>query len=495
MTGARLIVEEYLKTIEEVIASGPYKDDWDTFTDFEVPSWFSRAKFGIFVHWGIYTMPENSNEWYSRNMYIKGMPAYEHHIKTYGNQKDFGYKDFIPVFTGEGFDPVEWIRLFKEAGAKYVMPVAEHHDGFQMYKSSISHYNSWEMGPHRDILGEIRAAAEKEGLVFCTSSHRAEHWFFMGHGKEFDSDIKDPLKRGDFYWPAMPEPDNNDLFSRPYPSEEYLNDWLVRTCEIIDRYKPRILYFDWWIQHEAFRPWLKKLAAYYYNRGIEWGERTAISYKHDAMMFGSGITDIERGKFADPKPYVWQTDTSIARNSWCYTDTLDYKTSKEIIHNLIDVVSKNGNLLLNVGPRADGSIPEQDVKILQEIGAWLQVNGDAIYDSKVWHKSAEGPTKEIEGQFTEACVKEYTKEDFRFTVHGSSLYAFALNYPSNGSIVIRSLAASKDQNLPEFHGIISGISILGFDELPVWSKSPEGLSITTKTVQSDWPVVIRIKMK
>jgi alpha-L-fucosidase len=205
--------------------------------------------------------------------------------------------------------------------------------------------------------------------------------------------------------------------------------------------------------------------------------------------------DIERGKFADSKPYAWQTDTSIARNSWCYTDTLDYKTSKEILHNMIDVVSKNGNMLLNVGPRADGSIAQQDVKILKEIGAWLLVNGEAIYDSKVWRKSAEGPTKEIEGHFTDATVKEYTKEDFRFTVHGSSLYVFALQYPSNGSIVIRSLAEPKDHNLPEFHGIISGISILGFDELPVWSKSTEGLSITTKTVQSDWPVVIRIKMK
>ena len=488
-------MEEYLRIIDEVIAEGPYKDDWDTFTGFEVPSWFSKAKFGIFVHWGLYTVPENSNEWYSRNMYIEGMPAYEHHIKTYGRQKDFGYKDFIPMFTGEGFDPSAWIRLFKEAGAKYVLPVAEHHDGFQMYRSSISHFNSWEMGPHRDILGEIKTAAEKEGLVFCTSSHRAEHWFFMGHGKEFDSDIRDPLQRGDFYWPAMPEPDNDDLFSLPYPTEEFLNDWLVRTCEMIDLYRPRILYFDWWIQHEAFKPYLKKLAAYYYNRGIEWDEPVVIAYKHDSMMFGSGIVEVERGKFADPKPYVWQTDTSIARNSWCYTDTLDYKTAKEIVHNMIDVVSKNGNMLLNVGPRADGSITEQDTKILKKIGAWLQVNGEAIFDSKVWRKSAEGPTKEIEGQFTEAGVKKYTKEDFRFTVRGNSLYVFALHYPSNGKVLIRSLADSKDQNQPEFHGIISGISILGFDEIPTWSKSPEGLSLTTKTVQSDMPVVIRIKLK
>ncbi|HEX3020967.1 MAG TPA: alpha-L-fucosidase [Lachnospiraceae bacterium] len=487
-------MKDYLQVINEVIANGKYKDTWDSLMQFEVPNWFRKAKFGIFIHWGLYSVPANSNEWYSRNMYIKGMPAFEHHVKTYGPQNEFGYKDFIPLFKAEKFNAAEWAKAFKDAGAKYIFPVAEHHDGFQMYKSEISHFNAYEMGPKRDVLGELKEAFDKEGITFCTSSHRAEHWFFMGHGKEFDSDIKDPMEKGDFYWPAMPEPDNQDLFSDPYPNEEFLEDWLVRTCEIIDNYKPKALYFDWWIQHEAFKPYLRKVAAYYYNRAEEWGVEVAITYKHDAFMFGSGIVEIERGKFADQKPYYWQTDTAVAKNTWCYTEENDYKESREIICDLIDIVSKNGNMLLNVGPKADGTIPEGDTKILREIGAWLDVNGEAIFDSKVWRKSGEGPTKVEEGQFQDNQQATYTGEDIRFTVRGSYLYAAFLNYPADGKAMIHSLVEAKDQNKPEFHGIIRDVEVLGFEEKPVWSRSEEGLSIQTTTVKSEYPVVVKIKI-
>jgi alpha-L-fucosidase len=487
--------QKYLALVDRVIAQGPYSADWDSLAKAKQPDWFNEQRLGIFMHWGLYSVPANSNEWYSRNMYIKGMPAYEHHIKTYGPQNEFGYKDFIPLFQAENFDPKEWICLFREAGAGYICPVAEHHDGFQMYESELSHWNAKEMGPKRDVIGELKQAAEEEGLVFCTSSHRAEHWFFMGHGKEFDSDIKEPMKKGDFYWPAMPEPDNQDLFSEPYPTAEYLDDWLARTAEIIVKYRPKFLYFDWWVQHDAFKPYLKKLAAFYYNCGAEWGTDVQICYKHDAMMFGTGIVEVERGGFAEAKPYRWQTDTAVARNSWCYTDTLDYKGSEEIIQTLVDVVSKNGNLLLNIGPKSDGTIPDGDRKILTDLGDWMKVNREAVTGVKTWRKAMEGPVHNAEGQFQDAKTLSYTSEDYRFTVGHGNIYACCMKCPRDGEFLIRSLKNSADQNVPEFHGIIEQVDVLGFTGPVEWSVDGDGLHLSAPGVTGDFPVVVRVKIK
>lgn len=487
--------QKYLKMIEEVNAEGPFCPDWDSLMESHIPAWFSKEKFGIFMHWGLYSVAANSNEWYSRNMYIKGMPAYEHHIKTYGPQKDFGYKDFIPMFKAEKFNPDEWIKLFKDAGAGYIFPVAEHHDGFQMYESELSHWNAKEMGPKRDVVGELKAAAEAEGLQFCTSTHRAEHWFFMSHGKEFDSDIKEPMQKGDFYWPAMPEQDPEDLFSNPYPTEEFLDDWIARTAEIIVKYQPKLLYFDWWIQHEAFKPYLKKLVAFYYNMGKKWGVDVAVCYKHDAMAFGSGIVEVERGGFADAKPYTWQTDTAVAHNSWCYTDTLDYKTGRDIIVNLVDVVSKNGNLLLNVGPKADGTIPEGDVNILKQLADWMKINGEAIKGTKMWRKSMEGEGNCTEGQFQDASSVEFAPSDFRFTAGHGKIYAICMKCPEDGNFLVKSLADSSDQNKPEFHGIIEKVEVLGYAGEVKWSTSGNGLAVSAPGVASEYPVTIAISVK
>jgi alpha-L-fucosidase len=288
----------------------------------------------------------------------------------------------------------------------------------------------------------------------------------------------------------MPEPDNQDLRGEPYPTEAFLQDWLLRTCEIIDGYRPALLYFDWWIQHIAFRPYLKKLAAYYRNRAAEWGVDVGICYKHDGMMFGSGIVEVERGKFAECKPYPWQTETPAAKDTWCYVRGIEYKTSGAIIRDLIDVVSKNGNMLLNVGPKADGTIPAGDRRILKDIGGWLAINGAGIYGAKVWRTSGEGPTKESEGQFQDSPA--YTTEDFRFTCKGGAVYVFALRYPPAGHLLIRALSHSRNPDKPAFHGIIQNVSILGYDEKPQWSVSDAGLSLATKTVASDLPVVIKV---
>ena len=486
-------MKPYLQKIDSVIEKGPWKDTWESLSGYRVPEWYRNAKFGIFIHWGIYSVPAFGNEWYSRNMYIEGTPEFAHHVETYGKQSRFGYKDFIPMFRAEKFDPAVWADLFFEAGAKYVVPVAEHHDGFQMYKSGISHWNAYEMGPKRDVLGELKKCVEARGMAAGASSHRIEHWFFMEHGKDFESDIKEPMERGDFYWPAMPERPHYDLFSEPAPTEEFIEDWLVRTCELIDYYRPRILYFDWWIQHSAVKPYLKKAAAYYYNRAAEWGVEVAINYKQDAFLFGTAVPDVERGQFADRKPYFWQTDTAMALNSWCYTKKNEYRTAEEILCDLVDIVSKNGALLLNVGPKADGTIAPEEVSILKEIGAWLKVNGEAVYGAGMWREYGEGPTKIVEGQFSDGVKKNFTPDDFRFTMANGYLYATVLKCRESGEYCIRTLGERDASKQANFHGIIKNVEVLGGRTKADWKRDEEGLHIHTEEYRK-MPMVFRIRV-
>ena len=488
-------MKKYLDTIEDVIAKGPYQDTWESLSRYSVPEWYRNAKFGIFIHWGIYSVPAFGSEWYSRNMYVKDSPEYKHHVETYGKHTEFGYKDFIPMFTADKFDPDAWAELFQQAGARYVIPVAEHHDGFQMYESEISHWNAAEMGPKRDVLGQLKESCQKKGMEVGASSHRVEHWFFMGHGREYDSDVREPMERGDFYWPAMPEPESlQDLYSEPMPTEEFLQDWLVRCCEIVDRYRPKIVYFDWWIQHSAVRPYLRKFAAYYYNRAAQWGSDAVINYKHDAYLFGTAVPDVERGQFADIKPYFWQTDTAIALNSWGYTEHNDFRPAQDIICDLVDIVSKNGCLLLNVGPKPDGTITEEDRAVLLKIGEWLKVNGEAIYGSRVWRRYGEGPTQVVDGQFSDGIKKNFTSQDFRFTTTGGHLYAIAMKCSQDGEYCVRSLGIQDASRQANFHGIIRNVEVLGCGESPEWSRDEEGLHIRSGFV-SDSPVVFKLELE
>ena len=483
-----------LAQIDTLVQNGPFSDSWASLVNYRTPDWYRKLKFGIFIHWGVYSVPAFGNEWYPRNMYMQDSPEFRHHVATYGPHKAFGYKDFIPLFRAERFDPEAWATLFARSGAKYVVPVAEHHDGFQMYRSAISHWNAFEMGPRRDVLGELSAACRSKGLVMGASSHRIEHWFFLGHGREFDSDIHEPLVRGDFYWPSMPEPKWHDIYGQPAPSREYMEDWLMRTCELIDRYHPSIIYFDWWIEHSAAKPWIRKLAAYYYNQAAARGEEVVINYKHDAFLFGAAVPDVERGQFNEIKPFIWQTDTSVARNSWGYTEGNDYKSAEELIWNLVDVVSKNGNFLLNIGPKADGTIPEEDARLLQEIGAWLDVNGEAIYGSRPWRRFGEGPTQLVEGQFSDDVAPHFTDRDFRFTMKGDALYVIAMKCSDRGEYCVRALGELDASRQANFHGIIRHVRLLGADaELP-WTRDEAGLHLHCPT-HSATPLVFKITLE
>jgi len=486
-----------LENIDAVIARGPYAPNWQSLSDYHVPEWFRNARLGIFIHWGVYSVPAFGSEWYPRNMYIQGSKEYKHHIETYGPHKDFGYKDFIPMFKAEKFDPKAWAALFKKAGAQYVIPVAEHHDGFQMYASELSHWNAAEKGPCRNVLGELGEAVRAEGMVLGASTHRIEHWFFLGHGKQFDSDVKEPLKIGDLYWPSMEEPaDHHNVTPPCAPTVQYMDDWLVRTCELIDRYQPMELYFDWWIQIEVMKPYLQRLAAYYYNRAAEWGKEVVIAYKHDAFAYGTAVIDIERGQFANPMPFLWQTDTAIAKNSWCYTENNEFKDPRDILCDFLDIISKNGRMLLNVGPKADGTISEEDTRVLTAIGEWMDRNKEGVIGTLPWKKYGEGPTQVTEGQFTDGVDRGFTKEDFRFMAEANHIYAFCLNFPDNGEITIRSMGLLDNHSKPEFAGTVDNVEVLGYPEASLeWTRTPDGMKIRVQGVSTRMPLGIRITVR
>ncbi len=483
-------MDEKLKAIREVIDRGPYKDDWTSLSSYTVPEWYEKLRFGIFIHYGVFSVPAFDNEWYPRMMYVKDSRAYRHHIETYGKHSDFGYKDFIPMFRAGNFDPDKWAEVFKRSGAQYVVPVAEHHDGFQMYESDLSSYNAKDMGPKKDIIGGLKESSEKEGLVFGVSSHRIEHYFFLGEGRDFDSDIKGQYKRGELYWPSVKGPKDFDAADGECPpSEEFMQDWLVRTCELIDRYEPKILYFDWWIQRVELRPYLKKLIAYYYDRAEEWGQKVVINYKHDAIPFGIAVPDVERGQLSSQRSYKWQSDTAMCFNSWCHTADNKYKEAKDILCDLADICSKNGTMLLNIGPKADGTFTQEETDILSKIGAWLDVNGEALFDTKPYRIYGEGPTEVKEGGFTDGTMKEFTSSDFRFFSGNGSVYAIALRPDPDGVYSIKSFAKKQGK----LNAKIESITALGTDGVLSFDHNGESLVIRYST-DSEMPVVFKLGM-
>lgn len=489
-----MTVQEYLKQIDLVIEKGKYKDNWQSLAHHKTPGWYMRDKLGVFIHWGIYSVPAFGNEWYSRGMYDETVREFEHHRKTWGEQKNFGYKDFIPMFKAENFDAVKWVSLFKKAGIKYVMPVAEHHDGFAMYDTAFNRWNAKVMGPCRDVVGELKAECEKQNLVFCASTHRAEHYFFMNPGRLCDSDVNDE-KYADFYGPAVYSKNFDpkvihvttaDTYSEG-ASKEWLEDWLVRTCELIDAYQPSVLYFDWWIHNHSFKPYLKKLAAYYYNRAEEWGKEVTINYKHEAFPPAVATFDVERGALTDISPVHWQTDTAIGKRSWGYTTDNEYKSTRQIICDLIDIVSKNGNLLINIGPKADGTITDEETSVLLNLGQWLSINGEGIYGTTFWKQFGEGTVNAEAGFFKDGEEKAFTSKDFRFTYKDGYLYAFQMR--PDKEAVIKCLRKKTSHNF-----LIEDIELLGYGKVP-FERDENALKISCGyDIDTDLPLCYKIEI-
>jgi alpha-L-fucosidase len=471
-----------LKEADRQANDGPFRPDWESLRHYQIPQWYKDAKFGIFIHWGVYSVPSAESEWYPRNMYKPEEGAYKDFQKRFADpaQKDaLGYKDFIPKFKAEKWDPAVWASLFKEAGAQYVVPVAEHHDGFSMYDSGLSDWTAVKMGPKRDVIGELAKEVRAQGLHFGLSSHRAEHNFFFDGGRDIRSDVNDP-KYASLYGPAHKQVEGHTnggmMDDWTYVSPAWTADWMARMTELVEKYKPEIVYYDWWIGQPNFRSRVQEFDAFYYNFAAAHGYSGVVNFKNYAMDWKSAVRDFERGQLATIEPDHWQTDTSISKLSWGYIENDQYQPPEFLVHQLIDIVSKNGNLLLNIGPKPDGAIPDQIQTTLKAMGVWLKANGEAIYGTTPWKVYGEGPTKVIEGAFHDQDTKPYTTEDFRFTQKGNTLYAIGMACPADaasGSAEIHALGSDKDAKGITF----DSVELVGSSEKLTWKQEPDALKV------------------
>jgi alpha-L-fucosidase len=437
---------------------GPFQPTWDSLKEnYKVPQWFVDAKFGLFMHWGLYSVPAHHNEWYEKHMY--GADS-QWHIDHFGPQDKFGYKDFIPMFTQSNFNADAWADLFKKSGAKFVVPTAEHHENFAMWDSQVTPFNAMQMGPHRDLIGELSKAVRKQGLKFGVSNHGIENFQFINPPAEMaakmkaeQADLYDP-KWADFYNVA----DRSDA-----ACERFLTNWFARNVELIDKYQPDMLWFDNGVDQRYLDPLKLRVAAYYYNRASEWGKEVSISTKKAAYSpsnkntetIGS-IIDFEKIGGRSPsgiRTGEWQVDEPIG-STWGYTVGERISGPAPVIAKLVDTVSKNGTLLLNLSPKADGTFPPEIPATLLEIGAWLGVNGEAIYGTHNWTKFSEGGRGSL---------------NIRFTVKGDALYAIILgNWPGAQAVIT---------SLPEAAGKIETVTLLGSDGKLEFTQDAAGLKV------------------
>ena len=456
------VINAVVASLPLKLPPGPVTPTWDSLRDhYQVPAWFVGAKFGLMLHWGLYAVPARHNEWYEKHLYGNaGIRAW--HIEKFGPLEKFGYKDFIPLFLAEKFDPVAWATLFAASGARYVIPSAQHHDNFALWDSAVTLFNAQRLGPQRDLIGELAKAIRARGLKFGVSNHGIENFTFINPSPDVAAALQ--ASRADLYHPAWAAfynvADRSDA-----ALTRFLHDWFARNVELIEKYRPDLLWFDNGIDLRTLDPLKLHLAAYDYNRAAAWKQAVSISTKKAAFA-PSGLNDRQIGSIVDfekvgarspsgIRPGVWQVDDAIG-STWAYTDGMRISSTATILARLIETVSKNGTYLLNLSPKADGTIPDEQQTVLRDLGAWLRVNGEAIYDTHAWRTFGSGG------------ARGDTSPPIRYTVRGDQLYAIVLGPWPTTPVTLAALATEK----------ITRVELLGSPAPLAFTQSAIGLTVT-----------------
>ncbi len=479
------------------IAAGPFQGSRASLTTYQVPDWFRDAKFGIWAHWGPQSAAEYG-DWYARNMYVEGSKQYKYHVSKYGHPSKFGFKDIIPTWKAEQFDADRLMSLYKKAGAKYFVSMGVHHDNFDMWNSKLNKWNAANMGPKKDVVGLFKQAALKNGLRFGVSEHLAVsyNWFQTSHGADKEGEFKgvpydgaDP-KYTSLYHETHQAPKN--LWSEADVPEKWKQHYFLRIKDLIDQYQPDLMYTDGPI---FFEQWGLALTAHQYNQSAKkHGGKTEAVWankgKNDCVH-GTCVLDLERGVVDRIWDDPWQTDTCIGH--WHYDKEVTYKSPKIVIDMLVDIVSRNGNLLLNFPLPSSGMLDPQELAILDSITRWMSINGEAIYGTRPWKAYGDGPAitaaaqsagntsdHHQAGAFNERNRKPFTASDIRFTTKGDTLYAFAMGKPE-GQVSIPVLSPGGQNGV----GKVRNVELLGGKGKLAWTQTAEGLTIQ---VPSEIPI-------
>jgi len=465
------------------IADGPFKPSMDSLKQYQCPDWFRDAKFGIWAHWGPQAVPMDG-DWYARGMYEPGNKHYKYHLAHYGHPSEFGYKDIIPLWKAEKWDPDHLMQLYQKAGAKYFVSMGTHHDNFFLWNSKLHNWNSVNMGPKRDVVGDWQKAAQKYGLKFGVSEHLGASftWFQSSHradktgpkaGVPYDG--ADPKWQDLYHFPA--EPGDKDWYSK---NPKWHQQWYNEIQELVDNYHPDLLYTDGGVPF-GNQAGLSMIAHLYNSSAARNGGQVQVIYNCKQKSEGRWVEDLERGIMRKIDPYPWQTDTSIG--DWYYNRNWKFRPVSWVIHMLVDNVSKNGNLLLNVVQRPDGSLDPEVEEMLQQLAQWNAIHGEAIFGTRPWLVYGESSVKVKGGNFGEDY--KYNAREIRFTTKGATLYALALGWPADGKLVVKSLA--------EEAGKINAVSLLGYNGKVDWRQSAEGLIVSLPEQKvSEYTCAVRI---